>query len=426
MKITIVSWGTFGDIVPYIALSLGLQRAGHTVQLATDDEHQEFVNRNGVNFVSISSNVETIENLKPFEYPKPSIHNTFRSVIAQSRVLEERKHIVLSECWRICQDTDAIIFGEGAHPVYEIIEKLDIPSYAAFAQPHQPTRAFPVPYMPCRFDFGETYNWLSYPLFDQLCWQFFRQTLNEWRQKNLNLPALPTWAGIMRRIHHRQLPCLYSYSPSVLPKPSDWPDWVHVTGYWFLDRPADWQAPSDLVDFLKAGAPPIYISNNLNKDLVTKEVVLEVLALTKQRIIVQRLDDDTELPDEMFNIKQWIPHEWLFPQVATIVHHGGSGTTMSSLRAGIPTITIPSLGDQFFWGSRVAKLGLGPLPILRKQFSTKKLANAILAAISDQKMQDRAVAMGKRIQVEKGVIQAVEAFHAHLPSHQYHQSVYIA
>ncbi|MBN3884985.1 MAG: glycosyltransferase family 1 protein [Nostoc sp. JL34] len=410
MKITIVTWGSSGDIVPYIALSLGLQHAGHTVQLATYSQHQEIVNSYGIKCVPIDLNVKEIE------YPELFIHSTLRTIIYQSRLLQLYKEKVLPECWRICQDTEAIIFGSDAHPIYEIVEKLGIPSYCAFAQPLHQTYAFPHPYMPCRFDLGGIYNWLSYPFFDQLSWQFFRKSLNEWRGKSLNLSSLSHWVGIVRRMHQQQIPCLYSYSPSVLPKPSDWPDWIHVTGYWFLDRPADWQAPTNLVNFLSAGTPPVYITNNKNLDLLTKEAVIEVLALTGQRIIVQSLDDDAELPDEVFNIKQWIPHEWLLPQVAAIVHHGGCGTTMSSLRAGVPTIIIPSITDQFFWGNRVAKLGLGPISILRKQFSAKRLAAAILAAISDKKMQDCAAAMGKLIQAEKGVMLAVEAFHHHLPS----------
>lgn len=419
MKITIVTWGSLGDIVPYIALSLGLQNVGHTVQLATFSDHEEIVKSYGITCVPIDSHIEKIK------YPG-SMHHTLRTIVFQSRLLDLFKDSVLPEIWRICQDTEAIIFGEGAHPALEMIEKLGIPGYAAFAQPHHPTQAFPVPYMPCRFDLGKIYNWLSYFFFDQLSWQFFRQPLNHWRQKNLNLSTLSPWAGIARRMQQEQLPCLYSYSPSVLPKPSDWQDWLHVTGYWFLDQPSDWEPPTDLIDFLKAGTPPIYISNNMNKDILNKEIVLEVLALTKQRIIIQRLKDDVELPNEVFNIKQSIPHEWLFPQVAAIVHHGGCGTTMNSLRAGVPTIIIPSITDQFFWGSRVAKLGLGPKPILRKQFSAKKLATAIQIATNDQKMQQRAAAMGQKIQAENGVKLAVQAFHEHLQSHPHHQSVYVA
>ncbi|MEH2178720.1 glycosyltransferase [Nostoc sp.] len=420
MKITMVTWGSTGDIVPFIALSLGLQRVGHTVQIATNYYHQEIVKSHGLKCVPIDLNVEDIE------YPESLISHTFRTIIYQRKLLQRYKESVLPECWRICQDTDAIIFNSDAHPIYEIVEKLGIPSYAAFAQPLQQTRAFPHLYMPCRFDLGGIYNRLSYPLFDQLSWQFFRQPLNEWRQKNLNLPALPVWSGIVRRMNQQQIPRFYIYSPSVLPKPSDWPDWHHVTGYWFLDRPTDWQPPTDLVDFLAAGAPPIYISNNMNWDVLNKEIVLKVLALTGQRIIVQSLDDEVELPDEVFNIKQWIAYDWLFPQVATIVHHGGSGTTMNSLRDGVPTIIIPHITDQFFWGNRIAKLGLGPTPILRRELSAERLATGILAAISDKKMQQRVAAMGKRIQAENGVMRAVEAFHHHLLFNQHQQNVYIA
>lgn len=419
MKIKIISWGSLGDVAPYIALSLGLQNAGHIVELATFSDYKEIVESYGINCIPIDGNLEKIK------YPR-SMHHTIRTIVLQRRLLKLFQDTVLPEIARICQDAEAIIFGEGAHPILEVIEKLGIPSYAAFAQPHHPTHAFPVPYMPCRFNLGKLYNWLSYFLFDQLSWQFFRQPLNIWRQKNLHLSTLSPWAGIVRRMQQKQIPCLYSYSPSVLPKPADWADWLHVTGYWFLDRQSHWQPPANLVDFLADGTPPIYISNNMNRDILNQETVLEVLALTKQRIIVQSLNDDVALPDEVFNIKQSIPHEWLFPQVSAIVHHGGCGTTMNSLRAGIPTIIIPSITDQFFWGNRIAKLGLGPTPILRREFSAKKLAVAIQVAITDQKMQQRAADMGKKIQAENGVKLAVEAFHYHLPSQQNKQSVYVA
>jgi sterol 3beta-glucosyltransferase len=408
MKILVVTWGTFGDIVPYIALSLGLQRVGHVVQFATFGGYKEIVSSYGVNCVPIDCDAK-----KPKE-PGP-IHHTFGCIIYHSRQLRLFKESVLSECWRICKGADAIIFGESAHPIYEIVKKLGIPGYAAFAQPHHQTQAFPFPYMPCRFDLGGIYNWLSYTLFDQLSWLFFRQPINEWRQKTLNLSAPLPWSGVVHRMRQQKLPCLYSYSPSVLPKPSDWPDYLHVTGYWFLDRPVDWQPPTDLVEFLAAGLQPIYISNTANRDKLGRKMVLEVLARTKQRIIVQSLgDDDAELPSEVFNIKKWIPYEWLFPQVAAVVHHGGCGTTMNSLRAGVPMIIIPSITDQFFWGSRVAKLGLGPPPILRKQLSAERLSAAIQATTSDKTMQNRAAAMSKQIQTEDGVMRAIEAFHHHL------------
>jgi UDP:flavonoid glycosyltransferase YjiC (YdhE family) len=192
---------------------------------------------------------------------------------------------------------------------------------------------------------------------------------------------------------------------------------VYVTGYWFLDRPPDWQPPADLVDFLAAGSPPVYVTFgsiiDRNPEALTK-LVLEALALTGQRAI---LDtgwgglSNAELPEQVFKVESdSAPHDWLLPQMAAVVHHGGTGTTFAGLRAGLPSIVVPSFGDTFFWAQRVADLGAGPPPIPKKQLSAERLAAAIHTATSDKVMQDRAAALSQQIRSEDGVARAVEVF----------------
>jgi sterol 3beta-glucosyltransferase len=93
--------------------------------------------------------------------------------------------------------------------------------------------------------------------------------------------------------------------------------------------------------------------------------------------------------------------------MAAVVHHGGAGTTHYGLRAGVPSIIVPFFADQPFWGYRVTKLGLGPAPIPRKKLTTKRLAKAILKAINDKEMRQRAAELGKELKEEKGVDNAV-------------------
>jgi UDP:flavonoid glycosyltransferase YjiC (YdhE family) len=109
-----------------------------------------------------------------------------------------------------------------------------------------------------------------------------------------------------------------------------------------------------------------------------------------------------------------VPFDWLFPRVAAAVHHGGCGSTAAALRAGIPMIVIPFCGDQFFWGQRVAELGVGPTPIPRRRLTAARLAAAIQALTGDAGMRARAAALGERIRAEDGVTRAVEAFHRYL------------
>ena len=103
-----------------------------------------------------------------------------------------------------------------------------------------------------------------------------------------------------------------------------------------------------------------------------------------------------------------IPHSWLFPRVAAVVHHGGAGTTAAGFSAGVPSIVIPFFADQPYWGQRVADLGVGPAPIPRQKLTVDRLAQAIQIAVTDKAMRQRAVDIGSKIQREDGIARAVE------------------
>ena len=168
----------------------------------------------------------------------------------------------------------------------------------------------------------------------------------------------------------------------------------------------------DLLDFLEDGSPPIYIgfgSMSSRNPEQTTNLVLSALNETKQRAIMLsgwnglRKND---LPSSVFMVDS-VPFSWLFPKIAAVVHPGGAGTTHYGLRAGVPSIIIPFFADQPFWGYRVAKLGLGPEPIPRKKLTAERLAKAILKAIDNKEMRQRAAELGKKLQGEKGVENAV-------------------
>ena len=101
------------------------------------------------------------------------------------------------------------------------------------------------------------------------------------------------------------------------------------------------------------------------------------------------------------------PHEWLFPRMRAVVHHGGAGTTAAGLRSGKPNVVIPYFADQHFWGSRVRQLGVGPLPIPRKSLSEENLTAALHQALNDKQMRKKAAAVGQHLQEENGVTRAV-------------------
>lgn len=260
---------------------------------------------------------------------------------------------------------------------------------------------------------GGIYNSLTHTLVNLSLWFIFRKPFNNFRESILNKPALKFWQTPLDFMKLARVHFLNAFSPSVIPKPADWSEYDHVTGYWFLDTPVDFTPPSDLVEFINAGAPPVYIGFGSMSGKIAEEVTeiaLAALAKTKQRGIfltgwsgIKNLD----LPENIFIIDS-IPHSWLFPQMPCIVHHGGAGTTSATFRAGVPGIVIPFLGDQPFWGYLSVKLGVSPAMISRDKLTVYSLAAAINNAIENQDIRQQAAILGEKIRLENGVAKAVE------------------
>jgi UDP:flavonoid glycosyltransferase YjiC (YdhE family) len=313
-----------------------------------------------------------------------------------------------------CQGMDLILAGLGGiYMGLALAEKLQLPLLQAYLLPFTPTRAFPgvlTPNLPGVL--GSAFNPLSHHLARQMMWQSFRTADFKARREALDLPPAPFW-GPYRSESLRGMPVLYGFSPSLIPSPVDWSDSIHVTGYWFLDSSEEWTPPVELINFLQAGNPPVYIgfgSMSSKDPAATAELILEALQQIHQRAILlsgwSGLDR-VNLPDSILMLDS-IPHDWLFPRLAAVVHHGGVGTTAAGLRAGVPSVIIPFFGDQPFWGRLIAQKGLGPQPIPRQQLTANRLANAIQVAVSDGAMRQRAATMGVKIQGEDGIGRAVE------------------
>jgi sterol 3beta-glucosyltransferase len=101
------------------------------------------------------------------------------------------------------------------------------------------------------------------------------------------------------------------------------------------------------------------------------------------------------------------PHRWLFPQVNTVVHHGGCGTTAAGLLAGKPSIICPFFGDQPFWGRHVERLGVGPSPIPQSKMTVDRLCRAIDMSMNDSTMRENAATLGSRLSEEDGTSHAL-------------------
>ncbi|WP_199313426.1 glycosyltransferase [Leptolyngbya sp. FACHB-671] len=326
----------------------------------------------------------------------------------------------IADSWTACQGNDAIIFTATAVWGYDIAKALGIPGFFASLMPQSSNPDFPYPSLPPSLRLGSILNGLSYPLLMEAFGLVFRQSLNEFRRSQLHLPPIP-FGRIYRRLDRLPTPALYGYSSSVVPKPKNWRDHIQVTGYWFLDQATDWQPSQALLDFLAAGSSPVYVGfgSMSGEDAAHfTQIILEALKQIGQRgILLTGWGGiaQTELPDDVFLLSS-VPHDWLFPRMAAIIHHGGAGTTAAALRAGVPSVVVPFFGDQPFWGNRVMKLGTSPSPIPKAQLTVDRLAAAITTAVTDSVMQKQAKAIGVKIRAEDGVQQAIKVVERYLAS----------
>lgn len=413
MFITILCFGSRGDVQPFVALGVGLRQAGHDVCVATDRAFAQMVADYGLDYYPISGDIQRFmqgaNGRAPEEIPGPLrlFRDMKREVQAEARQMAQ-------DCWQASQHADLLVTGgPGAFVGATFSEKQRIPYVQGYLQPlGLPTRAFPSSLIPPLPFHNGWFNRLTHLAVGQIFWQVMRGMFNEVRQELLDLPPWPA-AGPYRQAVRERHPVLMGYSRHVLPPPPDWdPEMIQVTGYWQLPPDQTWQPSRELCHFLAAGPPPIYIgfgSVGSRDAAAMTRAALDALAETGQRGILLRGWGGLaqgNLPETVLMVDH-VPHDWLFPQMAAAVHHGGAGTTGASLRAGIPTLIIPHFADQPFWGERVRKLGVGPAPIPKKRVTAAALAAGIRAAVADPVMQERARQLGRQIQAEDGVTQAV-------------------
>jgi UDP:flavonoid glycosyltransferase YjiC (YdhE family) len=417
MKLTVFAAGSHGDIQPCLALSRGLDGAGYQVQLAAPENFAAFVQQHDVNFFPLHGDVQQIMGSDAGrKFMENGGANPIQSVRAIRTMIAPVVMQMATDAYEACKGSDGLIclgvfsaFGQA------IAEALNIPLIHVEPTPLLWTRAFPAPSWPIQQNLGGGHNFLSGMVMLQVIWQWYRPFINAFRQQ---LGLAPTSVTRFYRALYEK-PMLSAYSPELIPRPDDWPGNLHLTGYFFLDDQLDWQPSPALQHFLDAGDPPVYIgfgSMGGTNPHSLADLLLAALEKSGQRGLILSGWGGLHLermPESVFEADS-VPHRWLFPRMAAVVHHGGAGTTAEGLRAGVPNVIVPFILDQPFWGARINTMGLGPKSIPHKKLTADRLAVAIQTAITDSQMRQRAQECGAAIRAENGVANAVQIVEQYL------------
>lgn len=412
-RIVVVALGSRGDVEPYLALATALVRAGHDVALVGSAEFAGLAAEDGVRFVaggrSIRAALDAVDGTGGIAGRNPLIlvqrlREVLRDVMIES----------LDATVEACAGARLVIASTLAVHAATAAEIAGVPRVVdAHLQPVATTREFPAVTWPSPRPLGDLANLATH------------------RLGNLGFRAIVTPAvsairdrhGLPRRQPKRPSgwPTLYGFSPAVIPVPRDWPASERVTGYWWPSLPPDWTPPAELDQFLRSGDKPVYIgfgsmpgpepSEPLGEQLLAAVRVARLRAVVLAGSSGLGRADTT---DEVF-VTEPVPHEWLLPQTRVAVHHCGAGTTAAALRAGVPSVPVPHLGDQAFWAGRLRRLGAATQPVRRRNLDPRRLAAAMNAATRDEHLLQAARGLARVLQAEDGTANAVRALAPLLP-----------
>ncbi|MBO6892378.1 MAG: glycosyltransferase family 1 protein [Roseibium sp.] len=383
-KILIATLGTRGDVQPYVALAKALCERGATVTVSTGEGFETMIEKAGARARPVPID---FKNLLQSEDVQNALHS-LRGMIKAARKNMALQKDIARALWEIGleEKPDLILFNLKATVMTFVGRRLNIPAIPTSLQPVMaPTTEFPLPLFGLP-DLGPRMNRWSYTIGHALM-RFgtgkLAKPLKDVAGAEISQPGDQMFGFLP---DGGKTPILQAFSQALVPTPADWPEQNWSCGYWLTDPETDFEAPFDLLAFLDAGSPPVYLgfgSMTSQDPEGLSRTVLAALETTGQRAILatgwgglSKQPLTGKLTNQVHLLER-APHSWLFPKCAAVVHHGGAGTTHEAVRWGVPSLVTPVFGDQPFWGARIHAIGAGPAPIRQKKLTPDTLASAL-------------------------------------------------
>jgi len=417
MRLAILTLGSRGDVQPYVALARGLAAAGYRPVVLAAPPFRGFVEAHGVEWRSFDcGDPRAMLHSPEGRAIVGQLGNPFKLLARLARLLEPMLEKGYTDLLQSTADAEALLVAPTALTFAQGLRERrpELPFAGGFLQPGHPTAAFAswmFPEIPRWLPFSGALRRASHRLVWRLLFAVMRKANDRARASVLGLgPA----TNCFRDMCTERWPTLYGFSPTVVPKPPDWGSEVDVTGYWFLDHDPSWCPPAALEAFLAAGPPPICVGfgsmPSPDPAALSRAVVGALARAGRRGILLSGWGalGDVELPETVLALES-APHDWLYPRVAAVVHHGGAGTTSAALRAGVPSMVVPFMADQWFWGSRVARLGAGPSWFPRRKVSAERFGDALRELVENPRWREGARRAADAIANEDGVARAIAA-----------------
>ncbi|MDT3404908.1 glycosyltransferase [Mucilaginibacter terrae] len=416
MHFGLFTYGSRGDVQPYMALALGLMHHGHQVTLAAPQNFKNLIEGYGISFHPLHGNAEELI-YSPECLQVINSGNDVAFLKHLFSMLSNMKEPLLESMLSCGHKVDAFIVNNLGSDIYgAVAEKLGKKMMIVqLNPPNITTREFAMPGLDW-FNMS-WYNQLTYSIANAVLWKLAKKTTYTFRNL-LQLPPLKQ--SVFKQYIEDKIPVIHAFSTELIKRPADWQEQHVVTGFLTLPQQIiqnNYTAQAELVSWLTRGDKPIYIgfgSIPVPDPEKLRGIIEQLLTATNHRIIfctgwshVPNLPQHTNLM-----VISQVNHQWLLPQCKTAVIHGGVGTLAAVLKAGIPVIIVSIFVDQPLWGKIIAKKKNG-LHIPWRKLTAVKLLNAINKT-ADAQMQNEAKQAAKNINQQDGVKNAVYAIEQYL------------
>jgi len=407
VRIGIQTWGSEGDIRPFVALGHALAQRGHVVELLYTEigerRYEDVAASLGFTARAIASPV-VADPARLFAIGLKVINtrNQLQQGLIISRdLLEPIVEPAYEAGLELARRSDLFVHHFILHPARAAADIAGTPRVTVtFAHMLTPSRFIHPPETPSLGEWGNVLEW-------KLAAFALNRTLLTDMNRFRTRVGLPPIADLMRDGWPSHRLNLLASSPAFLDsRPADWPAWHQLSGFLELPSHQHETLGADVERFLAAGAAPVFMGfgslmptegHHLDETVATFE---EAARIAGCRAIVQA-EIDRRSNDRVLFVRR-TPHKVLFPRCAAVVHHCGAGTTHTTLRAGAPSIPVPHVGDQFAWSGELHRLGAAPKMLRRTAWSAKQLASRITEVLNNPRMKEAAMAMSARMQNDNG------------------------
>jgi rhamnosyltransferase subunit B len=417
-KIVLSTFGSFGDIHPYIAIALELRARGHSVVIATSEVYREKMDALRIELHRVRPNLPSYED--PDELSRLSVE-LMKPRGGTEKVIE----LLTPNLREVYEDLDAAVAGADlllTHPLPLVgpivAQKRGLLWVSSVLAPISFFSAYDPPVlaqMPALYHLQRRSLTLS-----RLLYRIASHRLEELMQPVYRLRAelgLPRGAQPLLAGQHSPALVLALFS-SVLAKPQpDWPPNTRVTGFAFYDRRdffSETEMRQELEEFLDAGPRPLvftlgssafWVAKNFYRDSIKAAQALGQRALL---LIGHARNLPSESLPEGAAAFEYAPFSQVLPRALAIVHQGGVGTTGQGLRSGRPVLVVPHAHDQFDNAARVVRLGCGRM-IARPRYNARNATRELEAILGNQDYFTNAAEVARQVQNENGASTAVDA-----------------